>query len=686
MTDETKNSNTEPDVETTAAEAVDDKVDDTADDAEQPNSSTDAPDDDELDTAAEPDESSGSGLASRARRWAPAIVAMLIGLGVGVLFAPGLNGGADNGEGSGSAEHDHAEDDNKVWTCSMHPQIRQGEPGDCPICGMALVPASTVSASSSSEGGPPEDHVFLTERARALAQIRTTEVLPLTDANASRRLLGTVAPNQTRVRTVTAWTNGRIDDLKVATDGEQVRRGQTIATMYSPEIYAAHRDLLAAAEQLEKLAGADGFALRSAERTVDSARQKLRLLGVKPNDLSRMEAADSPWTAIPLRSQFSGTVLSRLVDEGTYVQAGTPIFRIADLSTIWVEFDAYSSDIPYMRVGENVTFKVESIPGTTYAGEITFIDPVVDPRTRTVGVRVEVANEDGELRPGMFVEGTVDEPTVGPGEPIPLVVPAGAVLFSGKRSLVYVEYKTNDGPVYAPRDVEVGARLGDVFPVIAGLERGEKVVSHGAFVIDSDLQIKGGESLMERSTGASRAAEVQTTPAFDKALGAVVTRYLDAQEALADDKLDRAQSGADAWLNDIDKVSESAGSRKLEEAWKGLALVMKGDVSRFTKAKDIGAARAAFKDLTQSLQRVFASFGNPLDESVRLAFCPMAFDNKGAEWFQRSETVDNAYFGSEMLRCGEIRAELEPGGKADPPAEKPPKKPASGASHSGAHP
>lgn len=607
--------------------------------------------------AAQPDSDSESATATPGwKKWAALAAALVIGLGAGLLLAP--DGASE--ESAGEAEGESAED--KTWTCSMHPQIQQGEPGDCPICGMALVPASTVS--SDTEGGddaPPDDHVFLTKRARALAQIRTTEVLPLAESDASRRLLGRVEPAQTRVRTVTAWTNGRIDDLAVDSDGERVRRGQTIATMYSPEIYAAHRDLLAAKEQFERLSGAEGFAQRSAERTIESARQKLRLLGVRDSDLSRMESADAPWTAVPVRSQFSGTVLSRLVDEGNYVQAGTPLFRVADLSKVWIEFDAYASDIPYLRVGENVTFKVESIPGETFSGEITFIDPVVDTKTRTVGVRVEVDNEDGELRPGMFVEGSVDEPSVGPGEPIPLVVPASAVLFSGKRSLVYVEYSTPGGPVYAPRDVEVGARLGDVFPVIAGLERGEDVVTHGAFVIDSDLQIKGGESLMERSASASRTPEVQTTPAFEEALAKIVDRYLDAQEALADDDLEKAQQSADAWTNDIEAVTEKADSRQLREAWQGLAMVMKGDVARFTKASDIAGARDAFKDLTQSLQRVFATFGNPLEESVRLAFCPMAFDNKGAEWFQRSDTVDNAYFGSEMLGCGEIRAELEPG-------------------------
>jgi Cu(I)/Ag(I) efflux system membrane fusion protein len=500
-------------------------------------------------------------------------------------------------------------------------------------------------------------------------------VLPLVETDASRRLLGIVEPAQTRVRTVTAWTNGRIDDLKVAADGERVRRGQTIATMYSPEIYAAHRDLLAAKEQVTKLGSAGDFARRSAERTLESARQKLRLLGVKTSDLDRMERADQPWTSIPLRSQFTGTVLERMVDEGNYVQAGTPIFRIADLSQVWVEFDAYPSDLPYIRVGEDVTFEVESIPGTTFTGEITFIDPVVDARTRTVDVRVEVANEDGALRPGMFVEGDVEQPALTEGEPIPLVVPASAVLFSGKRSLVYVEYRTPDGPVYAPRDVEVGARLGDVFPVVAGLERGEKVVTHGAFVIDSDLQIRGGESLMERSAQRDIDLEVDITPEFKSALKPVVSAYLDAQEALADDDLERAQAKSDAWLSAIEKSTEAASSsQRLGESWSGLARVLTGDVRRFANAETIDDARIAFRNLTQSLQRMFATYGNPLNESVRLAHCPMAFDNQGAEWFQRSETVDNAYFGAEMLRCGEIRAELSPdasGEKVAPPIGKP---------------
>jgi Cu(I)/Ag(I) efflux system membrane fusion protein len=175
---------------------------------------------------------------------------------------------------------------------------------------------------------------------------------------------------------------------------------------------------------------------------------------------------------------------------------------------------------------------------------------------------------------------------------------------------------------------------------------------------------------MERSAAPPTDLEVESTPEFNAALKPVVSAYLDVQEALADDDLARAQSGSEAWLSAIEAATKQAKGQRLREAWAGLARVLEGDVEKFVAAKEIGEARSAFRNLTQSLQRVFATFGNPLGESVRLAYCPMAFDNKGAEWFQRSETVDNAYFGAEMLRCGEIRAELNPGTQTKPPTPK----------------
>ncbi|MGB5545654.1 MAG: efflux RND transporter periplasmic adaptor subunit, partial [Polyangiales bacterium] len=197
-----------------------------------------------------------------------------------------------------------------------------------------------------------------------------------------------------------------------------------------------------------------------------------------------------------IRTPFGGTVIERLATQGSYVETGTGLYRVADLSTLWVQLDAYESDLSVLKAGQNVRLRVEALPGELFEGRVTFVDPVLDPKTRTARVRIEVKNQDRRLRPGMFVDASVQSRGAGdPGE-APVVIPATAPLFTGRRSVVYVELQDTDQPTYEARVVTLGSRMGDLYPVLTGLEEGERVVIHGAFAIDADLQIRGGDSMM----------------------------------------------------------------------------------------------------------------------------------------------------------------------------------------------
>jgi Cu(I)/Ag(I) efflux system membrane fusion protein len=179
------------------------------------------------------------------------------------------------------------------------------------------------------------------------------------------------------------------------------------------------------------------------------------------------------------------------------VETGSGLYRVADLSTLWVQLDAYESDLPAMKKGQQVLLGVEALPGERFEGRITFVDPVLDPKTRTARVRIEVKNQDRRLRPGMFVEASVkSDASAKPAQEAPVVVPATAPLFTGRRSVVYVEVQDVDAPTYEARVVSLGPRMGDLYPVLEGLNDGEKVVVHGAFALDADLQIQGGGSMM----------------------------------------------------------------------------------------------------------------------------------------------------------------------------------------------
>lgn len=389
----------------------------------------------------------------------------------------------------------HAHDaQDTTWTCAMHPQIRQTQPGPCPICGMDLIP---IERGGGADDGDTRK-VRLTERAKILARIRTAEAVRLGSGRVERRLLGRVDYDERSLRTVTAWVGGRIDRLHVSTTGERVKRGQVIATLYSPEVYTAHQDLIQARQQFERLQmTATPSASRSAEAALDASRDRLRLLGVPDGELRAMERADKPSERARIRTPFGGTVIERLATQGSYVETGSGLYRVADLSTLWVQLDAYESDLPLLKAGQQVLIRLEALPGESFTGRVTFVDPVVDPNTRTARVRVEVKNQDGRLRPGMFVEASVQsESTTESAEETSLVIPATAPLFTGRRSVVYVEVADAEQPTYEARVVTLGSRMGDLYPVLAGLSEGERVVIHGAFAIDADLQIQGGDSMM----------------------------------------------------------------------------------------------------------------------------------------------------------------------------------------------
>lgn len=579
------------------------------------------------------------------------LVAAGFALGAGVFGARSCLGPTHDAETEMHSEAAGA----RTWTCAMHPSVQRSEPGMCPICGMDLIP---VPSGEVQRGSP--DEVVLSERAQALARLRTSEVRRRPGAAARVRLLGRFEPNEATLKTVTAWTGGRIDRLQVAVTGERVRAGQVVATLYSPEVFSAHQDLLVAKRQQLRMQEASPSSLEAAQAALEAARVRLRLLGVPDDELVRMEAEERPTRAVPVRTPFSGTVIERMATEGIYVSTGTPLYRVANLQSLWLQLDAYESDLPQLDVGQEVEVSVDALPGQVFEGKVTFIEPTLDRERRTAQVRVEVDNRERRLRPGMFAEATVAsrEPLLGSE---PLVVPATAPLFTGRRALVYVESSPG---TYAPRTVRLGPRTGDYYPVVAGLSEGERVVSRGAFAIDADLQIRGGPSMMaapdDRQTGDGDEA-VELAPARRATLKPVVRAYLEVQAALADDDLAEALQGARNLTGAVEQVGVDS-SPAARDAWNEIASGLRTHAGQVATAESLEGARQGFEPLSHGIIRLLTRFGNPLDRPLRLAFCPMASGSEGAVWVQPGSEIDNSYFGATMLTCGEVRQQVDPGG------------------------
>ncbi|MCB9796936.1 MAG: efflux RND transporter periplasmic adaptor subunit [Alphaproteobacteria bacterium] len=570
------------------------------------------------------------------RRRASGLLALLL-----ALSAPGCGGEPPVIE--------HADEATQLWTCAMHPQIRQRAPGECPICGMDLVPV-----------GANADVVTLSPRARTLAGLRTTEVRRAPGASAELRLLGRVEAAETSLRAVTAWFGGRVDTLLVKQTGERVRAGQVIARLYSPEVYAAHQDLLAAARQLEALSGGTPSSEAAARQALEAARRRLALLGFDEAELDAMARASEPTRSAPVRAAQGGTVLERLVTEGQTVQAGAPLLRLADLSEVWVQLDAFERDLPHLRVGQAVTLEVEALPGEVFAGRLDFIEPELDPVRRTASARVVVSDHDGQLRPGQFAEAVVSVEAAD----APLVIPATAPLFTGRRSLVYVEQEEGR---YAPRVVRLGARVGEHYPVLSGLVEGERVVSRGAFALDADLQIRGGASMMSMPGDAEDEAEPPSLSAAERdALAPTLTAYLELQRALAEDDLAAAQRAASRLVEVVEAVSLPAAA---QAEWAPLAKRLHAHGAHVAHAADIEGAREGFLPLSQAIEGVLERLGNPLDAPVHVAFCPMAAEGAGARWVQQGEVVDNAYYGDAMRTCGEVLHTVAPDTTLSPEPE-----------------
>ena len=605
-----------------------------------------------------------------------------VAIPAGMLLTFLLGGVLLGGESAPSEGDPHAEHkDVEQWTCSMHPQVRATEPGQCPICGMDLIPVEGENGGSSDS---PE-RITLSESAKIRARIRTTQVKRISSGRVERRLLGRVDYDETRLRTVTSWIGGRIDRLQVKTTGQRVRRGQVIATLYSPEVFSAHQDLLVARQQAAKLLGATESARMGASAALGASRDRLRLLGVPAGEIAAMEKANRPSEQVRIRSPFAGTVIERLATEGNYVKTGTGLYQIADLSRLWVQLDAYESDLSLLKIGQEVSLKVEALPTEEFQGRVTFVDPVLNQRTRTTRVRIEVKNPKGQLRPGMFAEAVV-RGQKGEADASALVIPDTAPLFTGRRSIVYIAVPGSVSPTYEARVVRLGPKMGDVYPVIAGLSEGDAVVIHGAFTLDADLQIRGGLSMMTAPDDLADGPYdqiVEVPKKHEDNLASVVTHYLSLHEALASDKLGDAKKASASMAVSAAKIKPKSPA-KFVSAWSPLQRQLSVHAKHLGHAASLNEARPVFRDISQQIATLLRVFGNPTKETVRLASCPMALNEEGAEWVQRASVIENPYFGASMHSCGEVHNVVEHGtylplrgGKPVPP----PKAPAGGHQH-----
>lgn len=644
-----------------------------------------------------------------------------------------------------------------MWTCAMHPEIRQSAPGKCPICGMDLIPAAASSTAAApaaptkyacammcippqdqggkcpvcgmemvavelSGGGGGADGVTLSEAALRLAGVETAAV-ERRFVDHEIRLVGMVDFDETRQRSIAARVPGRLDRLYVDYTGITVAPGDHLVSVYSPDLLTAQEELLQAIKGVVEGEQAGIAALKEiAEENVRIVKTKMRLWGLTEEQIQEIIERGTVSDHITIFAPIGGVVIKKDAVQGMYVTEGMALYTIADLSQVWVQLKAYESDLVWVRYGQAIAFEAEAYPGETFTGTIAFISPLVDAGTRTVDVRANVGNANLHLKPGMFVRAKVQARLAAGGKVIdpalagkfmcpmhpevvreeggecdrcgmtlvttealgyaaadpaaataPLVIPVSAPLITGRRAIVYLADAHAAG-TFTMREITLGPRAGAHYLVQEGLTEGERVVARGALRMDSAAQILGRASMMTPSheehgepggDGAKgiggQVERLEAPKAFLERLDPVFEAYFVVQDALSHDRWEEARAAAGTFEAKVRALGDLGAAGAAGAAWKEDYKALMERAGRLAAAGEIKALRVAYQPVSNLLITAAQRYGTSGRFAVRRYHCPMAFDNRGADWLQNRSGVENPYFGAEMFSCGVLREVIAEG-------------------------
>lgn len=562
----------------------------------------------------------------------------------------------------------------------MHPQIRRDAPGDCPICGMDLVPVK------DSAGGVRT--ISISNDVKKLMQLQVTPVtrnyIP-----ANVRMVGKIAYDETRLAHITAWVPGRLERMFVDFTGIGVQAGDHMVEIYSEQLYSAQQELLSAASRDQSRPSSR---LLESVDLLESAREKLRRLGLTVQQIQEIEDRGTASETVTITSPVGGVVVQKLRQEGDRVQTGDRIYSVADLNRLWVKLDAYESDLVWLRYGQDVEFSTEAYPGEAFHGRIAFIDPVLNESTRTVKVRVNVDNSDGRLKPEMFVRAVVrsrvaaggrvldpalagkwispmhpeivkDEPgncdvcgmplvraeTLGyvTAEPVevakPLTVPASAVLRTGTRAVVYVQVPGAERPTYEGREIVVGAKAGEHYLVKSGLSEGDLVVTNGNFKLDSALQIAAKPSMMSPQGGGGggghqhgemKAADQSAMAALPnhaahlpanvkQQLGALLESFAVIRVSIGESELRSIHRAFIDFGSVLSKVPSGTLQGDAEAMWNEISMLLRNDAVEGSQVTSLEEADRVYGLMRRHIDQLSMHFGIAIgDAELEVAKAP----------------------------------------------------------------
>lgn len=572
-----------------------------------------------------------------------ALSTLVLGLLLGWVFFGSGNKNANQAE-----THDHSKE--TVWTCSMHPQIRSNEPGLCPLCGMDLTP---LGAEDDEDGNPLE--IRMSPTAMQLANVQTsivTKQKPVKEV----RMNGKVKTDERKVFSQSSHIPGRIEKLTVNFTGEAIQKGQVLAYIYSPELVAAQEELFEAQK------------IKETQPTLfNAAKEKLSNWKLTEKQINQILASGTIQEQFPILADVSGIVTEKKINLGDYIQKGQSLYEIADISTVWVLFDVYESDIPWIKRGDKVEFKVRALSNETFSGEVSFIDPVINSATRVASARVILNNPGQRLKPDMFVQGVVKS-QLDVNEEV-IVIPKSAVMWTGTRSVVYVKNTSSDKVSFLMKMVTLGPSLGDGYLIKEGLEVGDEIATNGTFSIDAAAQLAGKPSMMSpeggvpvsgHNHGGASHSETMTMEEMSigqkekDALSPLFEAYFKLKNNLVNDDFKAGISSAKEMTTILNKVDMKIFKGEAHDFWMKRSDVLSKELKKAISTKEIGELRKPFEEISNQLIMILKTFG-AMDKAIYIEHCPMVNSNKGADWLSLESEIKNPYYGEAMLKCGEVK-------------------------------
>ena len=560
---------------------------------------------------------------SELKKYGAYVAVLMAGLLLGYVFFSENN--------SGAAHIHESTTESQDYTCAMHPQIHQDTMGDCPICGMDLV------LSNASDNGLNRGEFQMTENAIALANIETTKIgIGNVEGNVLN-LSGKITSNEKTNSVQTTDFDGRIEKLNVNSVGQYIKKGKNLGTIYSPDLYSAQDQMLTSVSYKE-----------THEKLFAAARNNSGLWKLTDAQINDVIKSKKPISKFPITATVSGTVTEVMATVGNYYKEGDALFKVSNLYSVWAVFDAYENQLSLLKVGQDVTISSNAFNGKTFTAKIAFIDPILDANKRTVSLRATLINKEGLFKPGMFIDGKIE---VNQTDQV-LLVPKSAVLWTGRRSLVYLKPDSSQ-PIFEMTEVTLGNAIGNAYLVLDGLTPGDEIVTNGTFTVDAAAQLQGKKSMMSRidneiplDDGNMR---IKGNSNLKESFTRVLSLYDELKNALVNSNGTTASSDAKQMVSELNKLN----GELLDGTTISHIKILKKQGELMAATQNITALRAAFKPFSDGMVAIASNLAD-LDQPIYVQHCPMANNNKGANWLSFQEEIKNPYFGDAMLTCGSV--------------------------------